>query len=308
MFVPTKSFTNLKPTLLIPPDFVKLLNPYTGQISSRNSLSKKNLKGLFRSPENQHYLADTLYRMLCEPSFVERHAAPPIEDYTDYQDEGYRTAWGMHGTVAMGKSVGRLVKLFKASKSVLVDNMQEMIEMQPLPFDEDVFVANPIMQLHHLNRDFLLKSGQNLVQNPEMLAPRYFARNPETGTDESNIEWDYTSESYADGTWHPEHLFTNCKRNRDHPYWEPLEINFYSESDAQGIGHRYYNSADVRKTGFYAHSQRTRSQFPRWDDAGSRQQYEHSIDEALRDGGSDDRRVQIPHGYNMINLFAKSTY
>lgn len=309
-------------TLLIPPEFNVQVNKYSGYISPRSPYAKKTLKGLFYSPENERYLAQQLYILITNPTFVERHTSQPSEDYRDYNGWGYRTGFG-NGIELDARRVQRLCATFRDKAAFLAQNIDQFLDMHPLPYSEDLFVANPIMQLHDVNRAFLLKTAQNIIQNPTMIEPRFFAINDETGQDESEIEFNYTSESYADGVWHPEHLFTNSKRNRYNPPWQPVDVNFYTDPDSVGLCHRYYNKwnfdlpinqSDRKKRGIsgtvnaYAHSQRTRSQFPRWQDAGSNRAYDYDNYETLVEGGSSDRRVQRPHGYNMSALVSRSTY
>jgi hypothetical protein len=268
--------------LLIPSEFSRYLNPYSGYLDPKSPPGRKTFKGLFLSPENQSYLAGVLYRLITNPEYVhwqleQAHDSFPVDQ------------------------AARLSAAFASKKTFLEDSIEELIEMAPLPYKEDIVVVNPIQQLHVFNKDFLVKTARNIIQSPEMLIPRYYATNPETGADESGVEYDYNSESYADGTWHPEHLFTNSQRNRDHPYWEPIEVNVYSDNDSTGVGHRYYSKQ-------YSQTQRTRSQFPRWQYSVSDAPYERCIDETLSEGGISDRRVQRNRGYNMSSLVSRSTY
>jgi hypothetical protein len=48
--------------------------------------------------------------------------------------------------------------------------------------------------------------------------------------------------------------------------------------------------------------------FPRWQYSVDDRPYERNNSEGLRDGGTDDRRVQRPSGYNMSALTTKSSY
>jgi hypothetical protein len=225
-------------SLLIPPEFSAQVNKYSGYLSPKSPFSQKTFKGLFRAPENERYLARQLYIMITNPTFVERHTAQPTEDPND--EWGYRTGFG-NGLTLTTNRVRRLCDSFSEKGAFIAQNIGEFLDMHPLPYAEDLFVVNPILQLHNINREFLLKTSQNIIQNPTILIPRFFATNDETGQNEEEIEWDYTSESYADGVWHPEHLFTNCKRNRYNPEWMPVDVNFYADSNRSGLGHRYYN-------------------------------------------------------------------
>lgn len=289
-------------SLLIPEEFRKSINKYSGYLSTESKYRNKNLKGLFRTVENQKYLVQGLFNLITHPDYVEKNLPLPTEDYRDYEGYGIRTGYNNDGESSIvPNKVNHLISAFKTKKKFLEDNIEDLIEMTEIPYKEDIIVSNPIQQLHILNKSFLLKTSKNIVQNPEMLVPRFNAINPETGADESNIEWDYTSESYADGVWKPEHLFTNSNRNRDNPYWIPLEVNYYANSDSTGPGHRYYSKQ-------YSTTQRTRSQFPRWQSSVDDRPQEREANESLREGGISDRRVQRNRGYNMTALVSKSTY
>lgn len=304
-------------TLLIPPEFNLQVNKYSGYISPRSPYAKKTLKGLFHSPENERYLARQLYILITNPTFVERHTSQPSEDYMDL-DGWSHTGFG-NGVELEARRVQRLCDTFRGKAAFLAQNIDQFIDMHPLPYSEDLFVANPIMQLHDVNRAFLLKTAQNIIQNPTMIEPRFFAINDETGQSESEIEWDYTSESYSSGVWCPEHLFSNSKRNRYNPPWRPVDVNFYSDPTSTGLGHKYYNKwnfnlprdkkgRDITGTvNAYSASMHTRSQFPRWQDAGSDRAYDYDNYETLKEYNA-DRRVQRPHGYNMSALVSRSTY
>jgi len=280
------------------------INQFSGYLSQKSKYKNKNLKGLFRTIENQRYLIGGLYNLITHPVYVQRNLPLPTEDYGDYEGYGIRTGFNNDGSPQNELTLNKthlLISAFKKKKKFLEDNMEELIEMTDIPYKEDIVVSNPVQQLHLLNKDFLLKTSKNIIQNPEMLVPRFTAINPETGADESNIEYDYTCESYADGVWRPESLFMNSKRNRDSPAWIPLETNYYSNDDSSGPGHRYYSKQ-------YATTQRTKSQFPRWQYSVDDTPLEREVNESLREGGISDRRVQRNRGYNMSALVSKSTY
>lgn len=289
-------------SILVPPEYLYAVNRYSGYINPKSVYSKKNLKGLFRGVENQRYLSNNLFKLITNEKHVSFNLAEPITDYRDYQDAGIRTGYNNTGAPgAISKKVQTLVNAFSKTKTFLDNSIEDLIEMTELPYPEDVVVINPIQQLHHVNRDFLLKTSKNIIQCPTMLVPRFFSINPETGEDESKIEYDYTSESYSDGVWKPEDLFLNSNRNRGNPYWEPVEVNYYANPDSKGPGHRY-NSKQ------YSATKRTRSQFPRWQYSVEDKPIERRSGESLREGGNSDRRVQRNRGYNMSNLVSKSTY
>jgi hypothetical protein len=281
--------TTSRTTLLIPKAFSAQLNPYSGYLNPKSPYASKNLKALFRTQENQNYLFETLFRLLTN------------EEYVRWQLDQAEVSDVKMTAHQQPNEARRLVAAFMKRKKFLQDNIEDLVEMTELPYKEDIVLINPIQQLHVLNKDFLVKTARDIIHCPDMLAPRYFATNPETGADESQIEYDFTSEAYADGTWHPEHLFTNSNRNRDNPYWIPREVNIYADDDSVGVGHRYYNKQ-------YSKTQRTRSQFPRWQYSMEDRPYERCTEESLREGGISDRFVQRNSGYNMAALVSKSTY
>jgi hypothetical protein len=270
--------------MLLPNIIKKDINSHSGYLSPRSIYSGKNLKGLFRLNENRLYLTNTIFMVITDIQFIELHADTRNHKYLREQLLGCR------------KLIGEC--------------MQDLIETQVLPYDEDIQVDNPVVQLHHLNKSFIQQTSLNFIQNPDAILPRYYAINPDTGADESSSEYGYNAESYSDGTWHPEHLFTNSARNKDNPYWIPLQVSFVSGPEETGLGHRYYDkdmSSRSRTGAVYSKSQRTRSQFPRWQDAGARRQYETDQADSFREIRG-ERRVQTNRGYDMTALIGRSTY
>jgi hypothetical protein len=324
-------------SLLVPPEFARAVNKYSGYIGASSPHAKKNLKGLFLSPENRRYLARQVYLLITHEEFVRRNI------------------YDLVGREIASNTVKLRLMTFRTKRQFLEQCIPQMMEVHVLPYAEEIMINNPVMQLHRVNNDFMLNTARNIIQNPDMLVPRFYDINPETGVDESQTEYDFTSASYADGTWHPEHLFTNSAANKRSGYWTPLDVSFYTDDDNTGLGHKYYNNgaytytdygnqrsraaqglsvnegsglgyqggprgaresmgsgssarpARVRQ-GIYFPDQKTRAQVPRWQDAGAHRPYERDIDEGLDEGGHSDRRVQGNRGYNMLPLTSKSTY
>ena len=73
------------------------------------------------------------------------------------------------------------------------------------------------MQLHHVNKTFIKNTIKNIKNSPS-----FYYKKP------IKHEYKYDKSSYADGFWHPEHLFTNSNRNRNNAYWKPLQIGFHT--------------------------------------------------------------------------------
>jgi hypothetical protein len=339
--------------LTIPAEFAAKINPYSGRLHGCD-WAAKSAKGLFYSSINTKYLQLILPALCINKSFIAEtllnieETAAPAELGADQWRNAGRADTAM-SRVNLGPKIEAIVTGLTKYKDMVVAVVPELMGEFQMPFKEETFTANPIMMLHKMNGDFITSAARTLVSNPDSIIPDFLYHNSESGNDESSIEYDYTHASYADGTWHPEHLFTNSSRNKSNPYWIPLETNFISEPGEEGLGHSFYNSATgsrssatnrivagpgdgpgphsgsvtnyeisrnsrVRKVGWvdgptaYAHSQRTRSQFPRWQAAGARRQVDMTDQAGYRDGATNDRRVQRPRGYNMANLVNQSTY
>lgn len=288
-------------SLLIPPEIARNINKYSGHIFPKSKFGNKNLKGLFNTKENIEYLFRGLFRLITNFTYVQKNLPLPTQDYRDYQGYGIRTGFGNSDNSMIKQTVRRTIAAFVAKKDFLKDSMNDLMDMMPMPYKEDIVVTNPIQQLHNLNKEFLLKTSKNFIQSPQILDPNFYSVNPETNLDESKIEWDYNAESYSDGTWHPEHLFTNSQRNKKNVYWSPIEVNYYSNPGSKGLGHRYYSDK-------YSATTRTRSQFPRWQYSVDDSPFDRDNKETLREGGSSDRRTQRNRGYDMSNLVSRSTY
>lgn len=292
-------------SLIIPPTFRKDINRYSGFLDPDSKYAGATLKALFLSPVNIKYLTDELFSLITHQAYVLKTLGPEDEDYCATEKNRTRGATGFNNR-AEGRSVKKsllLIREFKKSRSLLNALMQEMVESHKLPYSEDLTTTNPVMQLHKCNLDFLLKSSANIIQNPNTLVADFYLYSPDTGAREAPAQWDYNSESFADGTWHPEHLFTQSDRNRDNPYWKPFEVTYDASSNAKGPGHRY-NNVLYNRTGKY-------TQFPRWQLSSYWRHEEFDsthVGETFAGQGQNDRRTQEPHGYDMSALVSRSTY
>lgn len=282
---------------VIPPEIRKDINKYSGFIDPDSKYAGMTMKGLFRCPANVQYLSKELYSLLTHPGYVLKNLGDNDNDYHLGITEGRKFNNRSHGIAQQRAAL--LIKKFKQSQSLLNAMMEDMIEAHPLPPREDLTVSNPVQQLHQVNMDFLLKSSHNIIQSPDTLIADVYATNPDTGTTK-RANWDYDASSWSDGTWHPEHLFTNSERNRDNPYWVPLSIERDSDSQATGVGHRYNSSV-------YAQNNR-QSQFPGWRTAIQHRAYERNNTEGFREGAGGDRRTQGTRGFDMSALVSRSTY
>jgi hypothetical protein len=339
--------------LLVPQEIRRAINHNSGYISSNSKYGRKNLKGLFLLDENRQYLAKELFSLITSPEYVK------------------------DTMIASGMPIAGLATLLKRFQPAAVANrIQELIEGYPLPYREDELPGNPVLQLSNLNKDFLLITSKTLIASPDSLVIGYYDIDPDSGNTDI-VEWDYGAASYSDGTWHPEHLFTESKRNRANPNWKPFEVNFDTNPPA-GISHarrpprgqihyRMDESKDFKRTKYEPHNKEqfipvpgdngrgylvdqlsgtTRTElapidnifdlvseplqapgpgnkyrydhwgdngfstggtFPRWQTSVNDRPYQRDTAETLREGGTSDRRVQRPHGYDMSALRSKST-
>jgi hypothetical protein len=233
--------------LLIPREYKKDLSERSGFLKHGSKFAQKNLKGLFMAPENMEYLGRQLFTLTTLPARIAEILNTGLSkaDYTGSEAKGgagaKRDGWGT-GTFVDGKFAPngnyapeaiRLARELKKHRSTIIDMIPNFIEDYGSKFytndfyEEDYATNSPVMQLHHLNKKFLLETSAVIIQSPNILIANYFDVNPDTGVEET-AEWDFSARSYADGTWHPEDLFTNNKRNRENPHWVPMEITFDS--------------------------------------------------------------------------------
>jgi hypothetical protein len=200
-------------SLLVPPEIIKQINPNSGFINLKSEFGGKTTKGLFLTDVNRNYLLNQLYSLLTNQEFV--------------QDTiGSIDATLVHDTLRTGaKQSMDLVRQFKPAKPILAERIQVLIEAWKLPYREDHAIRNPVQELSLINREFLTTSAAAIIQSPDCILTNYYDYDPNTGKQDVP-EWDYGASSWSDGTWHPEHLFTQSRRNRSNPYWVPVNITF----------------------------------------------------------------------------------
>lgn len=213
-------------SLLVPQEIIKTINPHSGFISISSKYGGKNVRGLFLLHENRVFIANQLYKMLTNERFVrdqvESMQAAQSSSFSlldrDKSDTSNHTLIGQ-------RRVKQLVQMFRGTQAVIFPRVRVLIEGWPLPYREDSTVKNPVQQLSLINQEFLLTTARSIVQTPDCLVAGYFDTDPDTQKRDAP-EWEYGAASYADGTWHPEHLFTQSDRNRENPYWIPDLVPF----------------------------------------------------------------------------------
>jgi hypothetical protein len=351
-------------SLIVPSEYKKDISKHSGYLKHGSKFANKSLKGLFRAPENVRYLTTELYALVTHPQFVHDHLdvlsyESGFAEHDSFVHNGVKDALtrpALRGPPTRkkhtkpGSRAMRIVKGFKEKRNLFNNAIGQMMEEYVLPYAEDQNTNNPIMLLHYTNRDFLLTSAEMIVQNPDVLDGEYKTWNPDTGEteDPNENEYQYSAESWNDGTWHPEHLFTQSERNRENPYWKPLRVEFWNgpigypqgdgaPSDPQeggrGPGNRYKHIAmpdlemlveemtpdrrgDDRGIYHGVSDIVTRrnarfsngGQFPHWQTTVHHRAHDWDNSEALSEGGLSDRRTQRPHGYRMEALTRKSGY
>ena len=365
-------------SLLIPEVIIRSINPHSGFINSSSEFGGKTVKGLFLLQQNEKFLVQSIYNLLVSKEYV--------QDVIE-----------IDGT---SKQSLTLVESFKPLRPIIAERIRVLIESWQLPHREDHATRNPVQQLAMVNQEFIFTTSRTFIQSPDMLVPNYYDIDPLSGQVDAP-EWDYGTASWADGTWHPEHLFTQSKRNRANVYWVPVNVTWdtnpppgdynptafhprtqhYNPSRAKSVQgprrdpqkrEQFVQSRDqeamppvgrkdlVRagrvskdfdtpnitdlleersypyigkdvfsetyhledkkyapgpgagnryRYDFYGdHGFTTGGTIPRWQTSVNDRPIQRNISEGLREGGSGDRRVQRPHGYDMSALTSKSSY
>jgi len=297
--------------LIIPKEIKHDINPYSGFISMESDYYDKTVKGLFYLPINVQYVSDELMTLITHKKFVENNidmSITNVETSADTDEERIvNTAdpslqFSQLEPSAADRRVNLIISIFIKNEDIIRNNVPNLMRSNQSPkykaHREDLAIDNPVVQLHLINKEFIYQTAKSMILSPFNLDPSAAYINLETNKSEINTNWNYTAASWQDGTWHPEHLFTENERNRENPYWVPYEVDYDSRSGSRPIapGHRYNSSVYDSE-----------SQFPRW-------QYSMNDRPISRDqggyaaSGTNDRRVQRPNGYNMTALLSRTTY
>jgi hypothetical protein len=304
--------------LVIPPEFRDRLSSsmfLTGQFRNHT------LKALFMSPENVRYLGNELMATLSHPTYI-LHNIPQMDNAetdSDLPDQTVDRAAASPGFAAMvpevrREQVRRLMVMFRQNETLIRDMVPALIRAHDNPLIRDYYqdqtIPNPILLLSQQNLELIQHAGKNFIQSPEQIDPSMARFSPDTGRIESTHEYDYGAESWADGTWHPEHLFSNNQRNRENPYWVPLEVSVQSQSGmrlAAIPGHKYDSplyGADPEIRG----AATSAAQFPRWQrSANGRNGLSRTV-EGYDEAGEGDRRVSGTHGFDGRALRSRGNY
>ena len=271
--------------MIVPDEIKKDINKWSGYISPSSKYARKNLKGLFMTNENCAYLVKELYSLITNKQYVLDNM--PENTLAEMNVDDPTNSNLTFNNSSKYRNINKVLALTVGKKDFLQSNIKDLVHTYKLPDIEEIPMQNPVLQLSSVNLNFLVEMSKNIINNISNIDPGANRINPDTNKMEV-AEFDYDPSSYSDGVWKPEDLFVNCQRNRDNPYWIPLEIDFVSEPNAKGPGHRYNNSV-------YGHDH---PQFPLWQTTVNRRYYDGDNTLGLKDGGNNDRRVQRPNGYN----------
>lgn len=237
-------------SLVIPAEYAKDINKHSGFLSTRSVWAAKTLKGLWRSPVNVDYLTTQLLTLISHPQYVHDHSSIAtsigldisLEEQSNYVADGVKRGFERPHFTGDKKAQPfrkkhtkptlksfELAKQFgKASKSIAAA-VPAMVEEYVLPYNEDLKTHNPIMELHYINLDFLTSTSETIIQNPTSFLPNFNNWNDDLGTyDKDPKDYEYSAESWNDGTWHPEHLFTQSKANRSISYWDDAKKEIWN--------------------------------------------------------------------------------
>jgi hypothetical protein len=321
----------LPKTLVIPPEMRQEINVYSGYLGMKSRYCDWNLKKLFHCPENVNYITKQVWSLITSPDYIQRHLADDDADpstrpvdriaqrgtSTKLSGQGGSTGFGNRVGSLRGDQVRNLLNAFRnpQTRRLLVQVVPRWVEDHRMSPPEDMQIANPVIQLHLENLDFIVTSARNIILSPDSVCSHYFKINPDTGQVDTRTQYEAT-DSYADGTWHPEHLFVQ----RTQTYWTPLEVNFESSSTAGGPGHRY-NRAVYHGDKLTARSRANpgsrvnisspagAEQFPRWQYSVNDRPIERDyVYNSQTLNGEQDRRTNFSRGYDLSALVKRSTY
>lgn len=233
-------------SLVIPPEYAKDISKHSGFLGTRSLWAGKTLKGLFRAPQNIEYLKTQLFSLVTHPQFVHDHCEISTSvgmdismvEQSNFVEDGVKR--GVVRPTFRGEPFRQkhtkptlrsyeIAKQFRLNKKVLEEAVPAMIEEYVLPYMEDQKTRNPIMELHYINLDFLITHAEMLVQNPTTIIDKFKNWNDDKSSyDDYAPDYEYGAESWNDGTWHPEHLFTNSESNRRAGYWKREEVEIWN--------------------------------------------------------------------------------
>ena len=229
---------------------------------------------MFHSHKNKQFIFKQVLKFLSDPDIIVKNINPPRP---------------LNFCVAFSR---RIPEYKTQIISFLDDEFEDYIPKTRDHYDNHMFSQDEVFRakykfelLKKHNREFIITAVKGILQSPDSLFEDFYEYDPETG--EHNFkEYAYSNSSFSDGTWHPEHLFTESLRNKQVTYHQDLNVTTDSNPNATGIGHRYNRQMYT-----------SMNQFPNWQFSGDYRPYDRS-GEGFREGGDSDRRYQRNRGYN----------
>jgi len=228
---------------------------------------------MFHTQQNKGFLIKKVIQLLSDPEIIVKNINPPRP---------------FHFCVAFSKKIKERTRQIV---SFVNDEFEDYIPKTRDYYDNKLFSQDEVYRakykselLRKDNRDFVIGIVKSVLESPDSLFEDFYEFNDETGEHEFK-EYGYSSASYSDGTWHPEHLFTESLHNKQVSYHQDLNVTTSSDPAATGIGHRYRRNAYEFK-----------GQFPHWQYSVNTRPYAKT-DEGLRAGGLSDRRTNRNWAY-----------
>lgn len=228
-------------SLLVPPRFREDINSYSHTLQNGTKYAQKSVKGLFLAPENKKYLEEQIYSLITHVPFIDDTIdlhVNKLDYFGSRRDLGIPTTYGNVSPASpetpmrqKGQRAAILASEFRPRRKLLSTMVDDFVEGYLLPYPDEMSIENTIMQLHHINKKFITETARNIIQTPNLLIHDYFDINPDTGLRDVGSSYDYKANAYSSGVWQPEKLFTDSQRNRENPYWVPLQVNFHVGRD-----------------------------------------------------------------------------
>lgn len=255
-------------SLVVPSEYARDISKHSGFLGTKSVWAGKTLKGLFRAPQNVEYIKQQLFSLVTHPQFIHDHCeiTTSIGENIGMVEQSNFVEDGVKHGIARPTFRGEpfrnkhtkptlrdheIARQFRLNKETVYAAVPAMIEEYVLPYMEDQKTKNPIMELHYVNLDFLVTHAEMLVQNPTTIVDNFRNWNDDRGAyDEDIPDYEYSAESWNDGTWHPEHLFTNSEANKRAGYWKSEEVEFWNGPvgypSADNVERNAIKQADLR--------------------------------------------------------------
>lgn len=260
---------------MLPVEIKNSINSFSQYIDSSSKFTGMDENRLFSHPVNVNFIENTILTLLQSEKYVSR-----VAELNRVPNYGF------------AKRVQALVESRKnnslnvINKQDLYDDILDSVSVyQHIAWES----YNPVVRLEIMNRKFITSYARNIILSPETLFSNYWS----TADNTEFQDYEYNTESWGDGTWHPEHLFTNTIANKKAGYVHEFEVNVNANSDKHELGHKYNSEVyDFERSG---------GKFPSWQYTPNYRYYDRGPG-GLREGGKSGRRTNFISGYDMSDL------